>query len=112
MFRMLSCFDVKPRVSETDYNALMQDLAKHLTELDPIEGIGVFGKRETDTSLDADEERHQQYLLMISVRDKVQSDRAIDYIESLQEPGTSLHINMFKKITNPMFVCWEDLILD
>ena len=42
MFRMLSCFDVKPGVSETDYNALMQDLAKHLTELDPIEGIGVL----------------------------------------------------------------------
>ena len=48
----------------------------------------------------------------MSFRDKVQSDRAVDYIESLQEPGASLHINMFKKITNSMFVCWEDLIVD
>ena len=44
MFRMLSYFDLRPGVSETDYNASMQDLAKHLTELDPIKRYRCFWK--------------------------------------------------------------------
>ncbi|MEM9621326.1 MAG: DUF6614 family protein [Pseudomonadota bacterium] len=109
MFQMLSYFDLKPGVSAADYAHSVAVLAEHLAAQDLIIRIGPLGRRQRNTILDTDDERLQSYFLMMYFRDKAQSDLAIDYIESLAEPGASLHQQMYNKIDNAMFVCWEDV---
>lgn len=112
MFHMLSYFDLRPGVSVEVYNQAMVKLAEHLVASDLIVGIDPLGRRQRDTILDTDGERDQEFFLMMHFKDKVQSDRAVHYIEGLSEPGGTLHSEMYQKLTNSVFVCWQDIDLD
>lgn len=108
MIHMLSSFDLKPgqefETFQADYAAFVTDL----TEAGIIVGAGPLGKRVADTPMDTDEERNHAWFSILTFRDRAQLDAAYAYIEAHQRPGTASHIRMYRRITNSIFLCWED----
>ena len=42
-------------------------------------------------------------------RDREQSDNAVAYIKSHEEPGKSLHLKAYSQTQNLIFISWEDI---
>jgi hypothetical protein len=45
----------------------------------------------------------------MSLRDRAQCDRSVDYINGHQQPGDGIHRQVYSKVADPVFICWEDL---
>ncbi len=108
MFQMLTCFDLKPEFSIEEFEQSLADYTEHMHKLDLIESNGPIGLRQSDTIMDTDDERNHQYFVLMNFRDKAQSDKAIDYIKTHQEPGDSIHKKVYSKVQNPIFICWQN----
>ena len=67
-----------------------------------------LGARVADTPMDTDEERDQSYFSVLSFRDRAQLDAAYAHIEAHGRPGTNTHLKMYRRVTNSIFLCWED----
>ena len=76
--------------------------------LDLVESNSPVGRRHLDTILDTDDERDHAYFMITSFRDWAQANAAIDYIKTHAEPGHSIHLDVYDKVRNQTFVCWED----
>ncbi|MGI9318300.1 MAG: hypothetical protein ACR2QW_13310 [bacterium] len=108
MFHMLSCFDLKPEFALEDFEQSLDGYTAHMHELDFVEGRGPVGLRHKDTIMDTDDERTQNYFMLMHFRDRAQSDMAVDYIKTHQEPGASIHKKVYSKVQNLVFICWQD----
>ena len=109
MFHMLSCFDLKPDFTLEEFQQSLDDYTEHMHELDLVEGKGPIGLRHSDTIMDTDDERTQHYFMLMHFRDRAQSDQAVDYIQTHQEPGASIHKQVYSKVQNLIFICWQDI---
>ena len=109
MIHMLSSFDLKPGqaldVFQSDYAEFVADLK----EAEMVVDAGPLGKRVADTPMDTDEDRDHSWFSILTFRDRAQLDAAYAYIEARQNPSTTSHIRMYRRITNSIFLCWEDL---
>ena len=105
---MLSSFDLKPgqdfATFQSDYAAFVEDL----TAAGIIAAAGPLGARVADTPMDTDDERDHSYFSVLSFHDRAQLDAAYAYIEARQRPSTHSHLRMYRRITNSIFLCWED----
>ncbi len=63
MFHMLTCFDLKPKHSIEEFQKSLAHYTDHMRELDLVEGHSPIGLRQSDTILDTDDERKQQYVM-------------------------------------------------
>ena len=106
---MLSCFRLAEGSSIDDYQAALEVFSRQLVALDLVEDVGPVGERRDDTILDTDEDRDHTHFLVMSFRDRAQADRAVAHIEERVQPGVGLHNTMYSHITDPVFICWEDL---
>ena len=106
---MLTCFDLKPKHSITEFQKSLNNYTAHMHELDLVESHSPIGLRQSDTILDTDNERKQKYFMIMHFRDREQSDKAVDYIKNLKEPAKSLHSNAYSKTHNLIFISWEDI---
>ena len=108
MIHMLSSFDLKPGQDfaqfQADYTAFLADLRA----ADMIVDAGPLGARVADTPMDTDDERTQAYQSVLTFRDRAQLDAAYAHIEAAQTPSTASHLTMFRRVTNAVFLCWED----
>jgi hypothetical protein len=109
MFQMLTCFDLKPEFSIKEFQRSLTDYTEHMHKLDLVESNGPIGLRQSDTIMDTDNERKHKYFVLMNFRDKTQSDKAIDYIKTHREPGDSIHKNVYSKVQNQIFICWQDI---
>ena len=109
MFHMLTCFDLKPDVEIGAFGAALADYTVHLQALDLVQSNGPIGQRKSDTILDTDGDRHNQYFNTMSFRDRAQADAAADYIKAHTEPGPSIHHAVYSKVQNQIFICWQDM---
>jgi hypothetical protein len=109
MFRMLSCFNLKAGISIDESRCSLADHTAHLQALDLVDSTGPIGRRQSDTIMDTDNEREHQYFATMSCRDRAQCDRSEDYIHGHQQPGDRSHPEMYSKVADPVFICWEDL---
>ena len=82
--------------------------ADHLGEKDLLERVGPIGKRQSDTILDTDDERRQTHFVIMSFRDREQSDAAVQYIQENNAPGRSLHDSVYGNVLEPIFIRWQD----
>ena len=106
---MLSCFDLKPEFTLEDFQQSLDDYTEHMRGLDLVEGKGPIGVRHSDTIMDTDDERTQNHFMLMHFQDRAQSDKAVDYIKSHQEPGASIHKQVYSKVQNLIFICWQDI---
>ena len=106
---MLTCFDLKPKHSIEEFQKSLTQYTAHMHALDLVESHSPIGLRQSDTILDTDDERKHNYFMIMHFRDREQSDKAVTYIKSLEEPAKSLHTNAYSKTQNLIFVSWEDI---
>ncbi|MFK7762412.1 MAG: hypothetical protein AB8B62_04065 [Roseobacter sp.] len=112
MIRMLSSFDLRPG---EDFTSFMQDYHMVLADLrsaDMIVDAGPLGRRVAHTPMDTDAERTQEYYCVMCFRDRDQLDAAYAHIDARTRPGTASHLKMYRRLTNTVFLCWEDCDLE
>jgi len=109
MFQMLTCFDIKANCSLADFKQSLDEYTAYMHELDLVESNGPIGLRQSDTIMDTDEERSHSYFVMMYFRDRQQCDNAVDYIRTHKEPGHSSHKEVYSKVENQIFICWQDV---
>ena len=106
---MLTCFDLKPKHSIEEFQKSLTDYTAYMHALDLVESHSPIGLRQSDTILDTDDERKQKYFMLMHFLDRGQSDKAVAYIKSLEEPAKSLHTNAYSKTQNLIFISWKDI---
>ena len=109
MFHMLSCFNLKPGATVDEFRQSVAEFNLHLEKLDLVQSTGPLGRRQTDTIMDTDGERDQEYFFIMTFRDRAQCDRAVEHIYSLTEPDDAVHKAVYAMIEDQIFICWEDI---
>ncbi len=109
MFHMLSCFDLKPGEEPAVFASAYAAFVAEMQRLDLVVAGGPLGRRQRDTPMDTDAERDHGYFVLLSFRDRPQSDAAYAYIKRHVEPGDTAHESVYTRIENPVFICWQDL---
>ncbi|MBT6110712.1 MAG: hypothetical protein HOH64_11480 [Rhodospirillales bacterium] len=109
MFHMLSCFNLGPGENITAFREAYMDFVATMKTLGLVESTGPIGERQSDTPMDTDDERDHQYFAVMSFRDRAQVDESYAYIMKHVEPGESSHNSVYKKVLNPVFICWQDM---
>ena len=109
MFYMLSCFDLKPGEAIADFAAAYAAFVAEMQRLDLVVASGPIGRRARNTPMDTDAERDHEYFVVLSFRDRQQSDDAYAWIKRHVEPGDAAHESVYTRIDNPVFICWQDL---
>ena len=108
MIHMLSSFDLKPGQELDVFQADYAEFVEDLVSAGMIVSAGPLGKRVADTPMDTDDDRDHSWFSIMAFRDRAQLDEAYAYIEARQHPSTKSHIRMYRRITNSIFLCWED----
>jgi len=72
-------------------------------------GHSPIGLRQSDSILDTDDQRKHKYFMLMHFSDREQSDKAVAYIKSQEEPGKSLHVKAYSQTQNLIFISWEDI---
>ncbi|MFT5549880.1 MAG: hypothetical protein ACI9CO_001810 [Candidatus Azotimanducaceae bacterium] len=109
MFHMLSWFDLKPQQDIQAFKPAYSHFVKQMQALDLVESSGPIGQRQSDTPMDTDDDRKQQYFVIMTFRDRPQVDKAYAYIMEYIEPGKLAHGAVYSKVVNPYFICWQDI---
>ena len=106
---MLSCFNLKPGVSIDAFSQSLLSFEEHMKKLDLVVSVGPIGLRDSDTPMDTDAERDHKYFFTTTFLDKAQSDRSYAYILRHTEYGDAFHDEVYKKVENPVFICYTDI---
>ena len=109
MFHMLTCFNLKPEFSMDDFRKSVMDFTKHMQKVDLVHSTGPIGRRQSNTIMDTDSERNHEFFFIMSFSDREQSDKAVGYLLPHEEPGESIHKEVYSKVTDQIFICWEDI---
>ncbi|WP_397541916.1 DUF6614 family protein [Roseovarius salis] len=105
---MLSSFDLRPGEDESRFRAAYDLFVAKLRAAGLIIGAGPVGRRVADTPMDTDDGREQQYFTTLDFRDRAQLDAAYAHIQRSLRPATASHLQMHRRITNSVFLCWEE----
>ena len=109
MFHMLSCFDLKPGEEIADFQAAYLVFVEEMKRLGLVESSGEIGQRQNDTPMDTDDERDHDYFVVMTFRDRAQSDAAYAHIMRHVGPGDAAHDQVYSRVENPVFICWQAL---
>jgi hypothetical protein len=109
MFHMLSCFNLKVGEDIAAFQSAYAEFVAYMKSADLVEDSGPIGQRQSDTPMDTDGERDHEYFAVMSFRDRTQVDAAYAYIMKHVEPDESSHNEVYRKIKDPVFICWQDL---
>jgi hypothetical protein len=109
MFHMLTCFNLAPDTSLEEFRESLAAFSQHMEGLDLQQSAGPIGRRQSDTIMDTDDERDHQYFFITTFRDRAQCDLAVEYIRPPADSGEPSHISVLTKVTDPVFICWEDI---
>ncbi len=109
MIHMLSSFNLRDgedlETFRADYAAFVADL----TQAGIITAAGPIGTRVSDTPMDTDDANPCQLFSILSFRDRAQLDASYTHIEARAKPGTTTHLQMYMRLRDTVFTCWEDI---
>ena len=105
---MLSAFDLKPGEDEAAFAAAYAAFLEELAEAGLIVSAGPLARRVRNTPMDTDVTRLQERFSVLTFRDRAQLDAAYDHISARMRPATQTHLDMYRRITNSVFLCWQD----
>ena len=109
MFHMLSCFNLKPGITIDSFSQSLLSFEEHMKKLDLMVSVGPIGFRDSATPMDTDEQRNHKYFFVTTFVDKAQSDRSYEYILRHTESGDAYHDDVYKKVEDPIFICYADI---
>ncbi len=110
MFYMLTSFDLKQGQTVADFSRDLDQYADLLMQHGLLLQCGPVGERQRQTILDTDDERHQQYYMLMNFVDKAQADRALAFIYDSSSDVTQIHRQLHVRAKNMVFTCWQDVI--
>lgn len=111
MFHMLNCINLNEGVSIEEFDQSLDALSVHLQKLDLLDSAGPIGRRQRHPVMDTDDERDHEYFFILTFKDRDQCDRAVEYIYAQGEEAEGFHQAVLLAISDPVFMCWEDLDL-
>ena len=106
---MLTCFNLEAAATVDEFSAKLAEFSSHMQGLGLLESTGPVGRRQRHPIMDTDDERDHEYFFIMSFADREQCDRAVEQIQSQEEPGDSIHKAVYVEISDPVFICWEDI---
>jgi len=106
---MLTCFNLKAGTTPDQFQQSVVEFTEHLQGNDLIHSSGPVGRRQRHPVMDTDTERDHEYFFIMSFRDRAQCDRAVEHVEPHVEPVESFHESVLSVVSDPVFICWEDL---
>ena len=106
---MLTCFNLEPGNTVADFSQGLAAYTLHMRDLELLESTGPVGRRQHHPVMDTDDVRDHEFFFIMSFRDRAQCDRAVEKIQSLEEPGESIHKAVYANIRDAVFICWEDI---
>lgn len=109
MFRMLTCFNLRPETSIQEFSSAYFAFVAHMKDLDLVAGSGPIGRRQSDSGLDTDADRGHEYFALMDFRDRAQADRALAHIRPRQNPTEALHRAVLTRARQVIFIAWEDI---
>lgn len=108
MIHMLSAFDLRPGEDEDAFRAAYDAFLHDLLQDDLIVSFGPIGTRVSATPMDTDRGRTQTRFTLLGFRDRAQLDAAYAFLASRQSAAAGSHHAMHARITNSVFLCWQD----
>ena len=108
MFCMLSCFNLKEDENIDEFRACLDRFSLKLIEDELLEGTTPITKRFHHPVMDTDESNFEYFFIM-KFKNEDQMERSVKYIFEESEPGLTLHQNVWKKIEQYNFICWQDI---
>ncbi len=111
MFHMLNCINLNEGVSIEEFDQSLDTLSAHLRNFDLLDSAGPIGCRQRHPVMDTDDERDHEYFFILTFKDRDQCDRAVEYIYAHGEQAEGFHQAVLSAISEPVFICWEDLDL-
>ena len=112
MIHMLSSFDLNTNEDWDTFASDYDNFVNTLQSADIILGSDPLGHRVDDTPMDTDTERKQRCFSVIHFLDRAQLDLAYAHIEANKQPSTATHLRMYRRLSNAVFLCWEDSSAD
>ena len=109
MFHMLSCFNLKPGVTTEVFQLSLAAFDEHMKSIGLVQANGCIGRRHRHPVMDTDNERDHEYFFVMTFRDQAQCDRSVEHVYAGEEPGFSIHHEVWQKVDDPIFICWEDI---
>ena len=109
MFHMLTCFNLGPDDTIAGFERSLRDFTAHLQSCQLIHATGPVGRRQRHPIMDTDGERDHEFFFIMSFLDRAQCDKAVEYILPREQPAEASHKAMYKKVRDPIFICWEDI---
>ncbi len=110
MFRMLTCFNLKPGVEIEEFRNAFEGFVDHMRGIGLVEGASPIGKRQSDTIMDTDDERDHEYFVVMWFVDRAQSDAAVELMIKHEDPSESAHKEVYSRATDMIFICWQDIM--
>ena len=108
MFCMLSCFNLKEDENIDEFRACLDLFSLKLIEDDLLESTTPITKRFHHPVLDTDKSNFE-YFFTMKFKNEDQMERSVKYIFEESDPGLTLHQNVWKKIEQYNFICWQDI---
>jgi len=99
---------IKNHTDLAELRAAFADFTMHLQGRDLVENSSPIGVRQSDSILDTDTERAHQYFSIMSFRDRLQADAAVQYITLNGTSADSTHHITYSMVDDPVFNCWQD----
>ncbi len=109
MYRMLTCFNLKPGTSLDQFQSALDALSAWLIDHQLIINTGPIGRRHRHPVMDTDDQRNHEYFFLMNFADLAQCDRAVELFRPREAPVEPLHGAVIDKISEPVFICWEDV---
>lgn len=112
MFRMLTCFNLKPDIGVGRFSVALNALSDHMRSVGLLDSTGPIGRRQRHPVMDTDRERDHDYFFIMAFVDRDQCDRAVEYMYRQDSEGDAIHRQVYAQIDSPVFICWEDVTTD
>ncbi|MEM7731617.1 MAG: DUF6614 family protein [Pseudomonadota bacterium] len=105
---LLSAFDLRPGTDEESFIDAYRRFVQELFDAGLIIDARPMGRRVSDTPMDTDAERTQQFFTILTFCDRAHMDAAYAHIETRMRAVTGEHVAMYAHTANQVFTCWQD----
>ena len=109
MIHMLSAFEMKPGEDEAAFGRAYAAFVEDLRAEKLIADAGPIGARLADTPMDTDAARRHTHFSVLSFHDRRQLNHAYAWLTHRKGGSSGSHNDMHARITNSVFLCWQDI---
>lgn len=109
MIHMLSAFEIKPGEDEAAFGRAYAAFVEDLRAENLIADAGPLGARLADTPMDTDTARRHTHFSVLSFCNRRQLNHAYAWLTHRKGRSAGSHNDMHARITNSVFLCWQDI---